>query len=464
MPSRKVAARARPPAAKTAKTAKKVSKRGAQGAASAPAAAKKPARSRRSRTATASERQATIRMYNVGFGDAFLVTLPAGSATRRILFDCGSIEAAPGAPMADVVKRIVQDVTDADGVPRIDVVVATHRHRDHVSGFGNAAWDAVEVKEVWMPWTEHPTDAEARRIRDAQSGLALGLASALAAQAATLSAAGQQELRRCQDIVANALMLANDAAMKKLHSGFTGVPLRRFLPEKPLAGTPEHHRTFTTDVLPGVKVHVLGPSRERDVIRDMDPPKGESYLRLRAARASPSGLPPAPFPNERPLADNPGGGTMFPDDLAAIQRAGALSDLAVAVALDKAVNGTSLMLILEIAGSYLLFPGDAQWGTWLAAMADPEWRDMLTRVTFYKVGHHGSHNATPREFVEDLMPEQIRAMVSTRTRAIWPDIPRMPLLEGMAGKDADIARSDRAAQAAAPFRVVRGVVEVDVAL
>ena len=103
----------------------------------------------------ASEREVAIRMYNVGFGDAFLLLLPDGDKQRRILFDCGSIEASPGMTMRKIVERIVRDVTDADGVARIDVVVATHRHKDHVSGFGQAAWGDVAVKEVWMPWTEY---------------------------------------------------------------------------------------------------------------------------------------------------------------------------------------------------------------------------------------------------------------------------------------------------------------------
>ena len=424
----------------------------------------KPAAKKSAAAKGASGKHATIRMYNVGFGDAFLVTVPNGTTQRRILFDCGSIEAAPGITMKGIVDRIVQDVTDADGVARIDVVVATHRHKDHVSGFGNAAWDDVEVGEVWMPWTEHPTDAEARRIRNIQSGLALGLTTTLTARAAALGAAEKKELRRYQDIVANALMLANDKAMKTLHSGFAGNPERRFLPEKPEPGKPGHHRTFSTTALPGVKVHVLGPSRSRDIIRDMDPPKGESFLRLHGALKSPSGMPPPPFPSEPRHDQNPGTGTMLQDDLAAIQRAGSLSDLAVAVALDKAVNGTSLMLVLEIAGSYLLFPGDAQWGTWLAAMADPEWRDILSRVSFYKIGHHGSHNATPRKFVDEMMPEHICAMASTLTRDIWPDIPRLPLLTQLANKHVDVARSDRQSKAGGPFRVDQGVVEARIPL
>lgn len=35
------------------------------------------------------------------------------------------------------------------------------------------------------------------------------------------------------------------------------------------------------------------------------------------------------------------------------------------------------------------------WGTWLNVLQDPEWKSLLERVAFYKIGHHGSHNATP---------------------------------------------------------------------
>ena len=83
-------------------------------------------------------RSISVRMYNVGFGDAFLVAIPAADGVRRILFDCGSIAAPEGRAISDVVERIVRDVSGPDGVPRIDVVVATHRHRDHVSGFDAA--------------------------------------------------------------------------------------------------------------------------------------------------------------------------------------------------------------------------------------------------------------------------------------------------------------------------------------
>jgi beta-lactamase superfamily II metal-dependent hydrolase len=406
-------------------------------------------------------RHIRVRMYNVGFGDAFLVMIPDGSRVRRLLFDCGSIEASKtGGPMSDFVDKIIGDVTDSDGVARIDVVVATHRHKDHVSGFANAAWQAVEVKEVWMPWTEHPTDGEARRIRETQSRLALGLSLALAAPVSRpLSPAEMASRSVSEDIVRNALMLSNEPAMKTLHSGFSGLPVRRFLPLKDDPARGENSRMVESDALPGVRVHALGPSRDPKVIRDMDPPRGESYLKMREAVTAVAGTSPAPFAPEFVLTHSNGAWVFPPDDIDAIARAGTMSELAIAVALDKAVNGTSLMLLLDVAGTLLLFPGDAQWGTWLNVLQDDEWKGLLERLAFYKIGHHGSHNATPRKFVTDVLPTGCCAMASTLTRKIWPDIPKSGLLAALNDKSAAVARSDQPETAPESFQVSEGVIE-----
>jgi hypothetical protein len=64
------------------------------------------------------------------------------------------------------------------------------------------------------------------------------------------------------------------------------------------------------------------------------------------------------------------------------------------------LNNTSVVLLFTIGERRLLFPGDAQIENWLYAIkAHPEheriWDD-LGRLNLYKVGHHGSRNATPK--------------------------------------------------------------------
>jgi hypothetical protein len=68
----------------------------------------------------------------------------------------------------------------------------------------------------------------------------------------------------------------------------------------------------------------------------------------------------------------------------------------LALYLDGDINNTSLVLAIELgqAGKVLLFPGDAQYGNWLSWARTQRGIDLLKRTVFYKVGHHGSHNAT----------------------------------------------------------------------
>src|SRR2546425_12613642 len=65
------------------------------------------------------EKCITVRMYNVGFGDAFLLMIPTKDRPRKILIDCGVHMSGsnPDLPLSKLVKQIVEDVTE-DGTPR----------------------------------------------------------------------------------------------------------------------------------------------------------------------------------------------------------------------------------------------------------------------------------------------------------------------------------------------------------
>ncbi len=390
-----------------------------------------------------SKKSVTVRMYKVGMGDAFLLMFPeAGGRRPKVLVDCGYHRASVAPPpMKDVVARIIKDVTEADGVPRIDVVVATHRHMDHVYGFENKAWEDVEVKEVWMPWTEHPKDKEAKKIRDQQS-----LSSSKVHDTAkrksllSLTPAEREKMEKAMLLTSNNLV--NKKAMATLHVGFSdNVPfaLRRYLPEK------EGGQTFKTNVLPGVSIHVLGPSRDLDTIltRDIE---DEMYHLMRVSADSTDEARP-PFRVEWKLT--PAQFKAANSHLALTKRAmedvvsaGESNEFAAAAKLDWSVNNTSLMLMFEIGKHYLLFPGDAQWGNWGQAL-NSDWRELLEKTTFYKVGHHGSHNATPVSFVEKVLGKNFWAMACTGKTSTFPAIPLNTLLTKLREKSDRVVRSDR---------------------
>ena len=85
---------------------------------------------------------------------------------------------------------------------------------------------------------------------------------------------------------------------------------------------------------------------------------------------------------------------------------------ALALKLDANTNNTSLVLAFETpAKRVLLFAADAQVGNWLSwydqdyGAEEPKVRveELLARTVLYKVGHHGSHNATLKELGLDRM-------------------------------------------------------------
>jgi beta-lactamase superfamily II metal-dependent hydrolase len=388
-----------------------------------------------------------VRLYNVGFGDCFLLEFPRpADPPFRVLVDCGSHSAGHPRPGWKIEETVATIVADLAGSP-IDVVVATHRHQDHVSGFEVPAWSDVTVGEVWLPWTEDPDDPEATRIRTRQSSLALNLTNAFAQHEFQSRWASGEVKESLRAMVANSL--TNETAMRTLHQGFAGKPRRRFV-------SSEDGPTLATPTCPGLTVHVLGPAKDEATIRDMDPPSGQSYLRFGAAPPPGPGdsrYRPAFSETQRPFPARFVVGTKILTDATNDQRikdaaAGVVrdGDLATAVSLDKAVNGTSLMLVFEYGDAYLLFPGDAQWGTWNAALTRPATRELVSRTTFYKVGHHGSHNATPTEFLEKVLDPGAKmwgAAASVRPISFWPDIPRDPLMTALGQHASRVVRSDR---------------------
>jgi beta-lactamase superfamily II metal-dependent hydrolase len=133
----------------------------------------------------------TVRMYDVGFGDALLVTVRQGEAVWRMLVDCGAVSASRTRPLEESVDRIVEDLSALAGdgsPPRLDVIVATHHHVDHIAGFAYAAWERVEVGEVWVPYVEDPDDQDAKNLRAEQTAAAHRLQALIGAVGARLAA------------------------------------------------------------------------------------------------------------------------------------------------------------------------------------------------------------------------------------------------------------------------------------
>ncbi len=402
-----------------------------------------------------------IRMYNVGFGDCFLLVFPAPDRPRKVLIDCGVHFSGhnPDPTFNDVVDRLIEDIKDDDGVSRLDILIATHRHQDHVSGFEKPIWQDVEVGEVWMPWTEDYENEQAREILLKQSKKAKKLHALLTAMLQNPLRFGLEhadnikEIENLKDFSENSL--TNTKAMETLHHGFKNgdkIP-RQYLPYKDRA-----LNTIKPAALPGVTVYIMGPSFDKEVIRDMDPPAAEQWFKMMEDKGKDDCRPILPFhedwskkPDEVELVDR----LLSKRDRRTINRIGDDNEFSVAKSLEDSVNGTSLMMMFQIGKAYLFFPGDAQNGTWQSALKDDEWRELLTRTNFYKVGHHGSHNATPKEFVHHVLQPNCKAMVSVYPVPAFSEIPKKELLDDLVKLPVDYARSDKAGQAGDPATFAR---------
>jgi len=128
--------------------------------------------------------RARIRMYRHGLGDCFLVTLPQKNKDPfHMLIDCGAL-ARDKAFMTGMVEHIRDTIRDGknNGKARLDVVVATHEHKDHVSGFNQARdvfTNDFDFGAVWLAWTENLTKPEIKKFKEAKANAVRKLTAAL---------------------------------------------------------------------------------------------------------------------------------------------------------------------------------------------------------------------------------------------------------------------------------------------
>ena len=369
--------------------------------------------------ASSAQKRATIRIYRHGLGDCILIRLKRKDGSDyKILIDCGVAVATQDAPakMTAVVEDLIKNTNGA-----IDVLAVTHEHWDHVSGFSQVedAFKKLTVGEVWVAWTEDPGDPMAKQLRkDHDRALAI-----IGASAARMALAGQTDrAEEIFNIVGAAREKTRTAFEKAKAMGRREPKLRYWQPD---ATQQTSHQQTAPICLedPSVTIYALGPPYDAKLIRKTLQSKSDPEtfeLKLDGAGVFPAAVvsllegyaidppfsPTVAIPIERARSMAFFQDNYWANDNAQWRRIdtdwlGATSDLALAM--QSATNNTSLVLAFEFAdGDVLLFAGDAQVGNWLS-WQDRKWivaqrevtgPDLLARTVFYKVGHHGSHNAT----------------------------------------------------------------------
>lgn len=419
-----------------------------------------------------------VRMYRQGHGDCFLLTFKRSGNRRtpfHMLIDCGMKKRSHAVEDQGIPE--ILDVIHEQTGGKLDVVMITHEHEDHVSGFPKPDEDdhpfrKFEVEELWLAWTEDPNDDFANELREIYGDKLLALAlthhQLKTLPAATEADADLQEMiedfleletgetdglavlkESCKDLGVN-IRKGAGLGFDEFQSAFAARKSRRIRGKtykKRLQGLRRMAKSIRylspaegpieVENLP-VKFYPFGPPRDRKLLTSLDPRKNEEFhigpfpmgdtgsglfaaLEARS-EGSANASPFAPRHLAKPVdpreasehdPDSYFGRVYFSEPTSGDPKFNQMRRIdndwlgdaeGMALRLNTEVNNTSLVLGIELEKSkqVLLFTGDAQAGSW-RSWQDLSWedgettvtaKDLLGRCTFYKVGHHGSHNAT----------------------------------------------------------------------
>jgi len=453
-----------------------------------------PNKSRTSKSTKAASDQVHVRMYRHGLGDCFLVRFPKdGGGSFNILIDCGLIGVATNPK--DVMQKVVANI-DQVCDNHLDLVIMTHEHWDHASGFSTQqaqdAFKKIDIDAVWYAWTEDPANTLGKKLRKERAAKVNALQSAAVALRNSGSKLGADRADRVESILqffgvestANLHELAAEgksAAMGKTRGAFEYLAQRRGV--KVRYCHPKNPPTVFRGV-EGVRAYVLGPPEDESLIKRSSPTKkgkevyefasdfamdanlAAAFERLHNTSGAVGG---ADCPFEASLCIFPGKESRaVPPKLTALMAdtwdrpdvdwrrieldwTSAVETLALN--LDSHTNNTCLVIAFELvkSGRVLLFAADAQVGNWLS-WQETNWRvkdgdttrsvtgpELLQRTVFYKVGHHGSHNATLRSLgLEQMTSDDLVAFVPVfKDQAMknrWREMPFDPLVKRLQEK------------------------------
>jgi hypothetical protein len=416
--------------------------------------------------------RAKVRMYRQGLGDCFLITLPRSDGSSFfIVIDCGVILGTTNA--AKVMNDVVQDlIATTNG--HIDLMIATHEHWDHLSGMvqAKALWqDASKLKvdQVWVGWTENPADELANKLRTEHQSFRANLATAVGRMRAAGVSESADEVMGMLDLFGAAGSGTTTDALNVVKGLSKNV--RYCLPQDApvtLAGT-------------SVRAYILGPPHDEKMIKKYNPSMSEPETYGMDAMNAAAGMlavalddsnKSVPFDDRFQIPLEPARKMPFfqqhywgeavdseeeNQDWRRIDTSWLDASSSLALQLDSATNNTCVVLALELdGGDVLLFAADAQVGNWLSWQT-LNWNvngsnvtgpDLLKRTIFYKVGHHGSHNATLRTLGLEEMAVLKYAFVPVNhemaLKKRWGQMPFTPLLERLGEKtEQQVVRIDQ---------------------
>lgn len=402
-----------------------------------------------------------VRMYRMGTGDCFILKFFSGETESfKMMIDCGTWQGT-----REELRPYLKDLMEYVG-GAVDVLVVTHEHKDHVYGFeaGEDLLANLRIGQTWMAWTEDPASPLAtqwlkdygdkkkalmiagNRLREAAEKAVKNAGDDPAYEAdknaeAKMAFAGAVGGLADLEFSADGGTYAGPLkGMKIAKERIAGERIRYCLPGEIIPNLPG---------APGIRMYVLGPPRSWTAIRKESGKTGDSYehnnqlaqadafaaavLAMDEGNSSSSVL---PFDaryvvdvssKEGRKLDN----TYRKDAWRQIETDWLNTAGSMALRVNSMTNNLSLALAIEFedSGRVMLFPGDAEFGSWESwqdipwtqPSADPQknlTEELLNRTVFYKVAHHLSHNGTARRLGLEMMTHPELVAMATLDYAV----------------------------------------------
>lgn len=322
-----------------------------------------------------------VRVYNVLFGDAILISVPDAPpggppVLRHILIDVGNYAVGTEGGLDVVFEPVMKDVIKELDKRPLDLYIMTHEHMDHVQGLLYYQQKVLKTKPLskllkaqysWLTRSAHPDyytpgkpdyHPDAKKKKDMVKAL-------LDETKQYLRAAPGEETGWIRGLMGINDWQATDECVKLIRG---------------LAPANRTHYVYRGLDLAGkhpfreAKFEVWAPEEDTSTYYGHFHPVAFGVARGATARAKP-----VVTPVEPPRGVDAGAFYNLVDR----RRWGYADNL---LAIDSAANNTSIVFCLNWRGWRLLFPGDAEQRSW----KEMNKRGLLKPVDFIKVSHHGS--------------------------------------------------------------------------
>ena len=360
----------------------------------------------------------TLRAYNVLFGDALLVSWDEADGAHHAWIDFGNFHNDPNA----VFEKIYNDVlTRTAG--KLDLLVITHRHLDHMEGFHSLRKRFKADFTINRLWYAHVTPAVDHIFTIAERTLRTMLPAAIPDSDSEIGRMFRNNFGASGDKIRNQMA----AILQDI-----GVPASR---------TFKIHRglDLKNALPPGLKalsIEVLGPeSNSKRYLEPLDHALRARGIAISSAADGEIKTTKAdPFDGARAVKFAKSDLHELAD-FARLRRQLQTGGLDVLGAVDTTRNNTSIVMRLTHGSARLLLVGDAEEMSWEIMRKN----GATFTANVIKIGHHGSINASPSWAFTKVMPTKLvsnAAVVSTdQTRFTGEnEVPKDEVLSGWRGR------------------------------